>query len=99
MKKLDKIELYTKASRLEANAVPIKTVHFVYDYSLCKKVPNNINGGGKLTLKRVGFNLAAAKREAAIHTCLLTAKPIRIIIQKNLTAGEISLMPKAEMMD
>lgn len=62
VKKLDKIELYTKASRLEANAVPIKTVHFVYDYSLCKKVPNNINGEGKLTLKRVWFQYGSSEK-------------------------------------
>ncbi|MFN8322415.1 MAG: hypothetical protein U0T74_07125 [Chitinophagales bacterium] len=62
MKKLDKIELYTKASRLEVGAVPIKTVHFVYDYSLCKKVPNNINGEGKLTLKRVWFQYGSSEK-------------------------------------
>ena len=50
-------------------STPIKTVHFKYDYSLCKDVPNNsdnysgsvyspttdVNQGGKLTLKRVYF--------------------------------------------
>jgi hypothetical protein len=62
MKKLDKIELYTKASRLEEGAVPIKSVHFVYDYSLCGKVPNNINGGGKLTLKHVWFQYGNSEK-------------------------------------
>jgi hypothetical protein len=62
MKKLDKIELYTKSSRLQPNAVPIKTVHFEYDYSLCKKVPNNINGGGKLTLKKVWFQSGSSEK-------------------------------------
>jgi hypothetical protein len=50
-------------------AIPIKTVHFEYDYSLCDGVPNNDekttdydcdgvadnNDGGKLTLKKVYF--------------------------------------------
>jgi hypothetical protein len=53
----------------KTNAVPIKVVHFVYDYSLCPGVPNNdglpeiVNGSeinlakgkGKLTLKEVYF--------------------------------------------
>lgn len=36
-KKLDKINLYTKADYLKygSNAKPVKTVHFSYDYSLC----------------------------------------------------------------
>ncbi|MDP2387988.1 MAG: hypothetical protein Q8M29_16560 [Bacteroidota bacterium] len=49
LKKLDKIELYTK-KELETNPTnpsPLKTVHFVYDYSLCKGVPNN-NGVSEL---------------------------------------------------
>lgn len=49
------------------NVKPIKTAHFVYDYSLCPKTPNNkgetefVNGidvnlkKGKLTLKKVYF--------------------------------------------
>ena len=71
MWKLEKIALYSKPEyeahkeNLEA-ATPIKTAHFVYDYSLCKKVDNNLheaavspaelaNQGGKLTLKKVYF--------------------------------------------
>ncbi len=41
---LKKIRLYTKADYQDGtnpNAVPIKTVHFTYDYSLCPNVPNN----------------------------------------------------------
>jgi len=66
---LDRIALFTKADLLERgeNAVPIKTVHFEYDYSLCGNTPNNsgnavmVNGQdinirkGKLTLKKVYF--------------------------------------------
>ena len=33
----------------------IKVAHFDYDYSLCPGVPNNLSGGGKLTLKQVYF--------------------------------------------
>lgn len=62
MKKLDKIELYTKASRLEADPVPVKTVHFQYDYSLCSGVPSNISGGGKLTLKKVWFEYGSSEK-------------------------------------
>lgn len=57
---LKKIELYSKAERREkgGSAVPIKTVHFVYDYSLCKNISNTNGTGansGKLTLKSIFF--------------------------------------------
>ncbi|GFD91571.1 hypothetical protein KUL154_03040 [Alteromonas sp. KUL154] len=67
-KKIDKVLLYSKKEYQEKkeNAIPIKTAHFVYDYSLCKELPNNNNStellenelsneGGKLTLKKVFF--------------------------------------------
>jgi len=48
LKKLDKIELYSKRELVTNNGtpIPLKTVHFVYDYSLChgtstKPLPNN----------------------------------------------------------
>ncbi|SOD17739.1 hypothetical protein SAMN06297358_2663 [Pedobacter xixiisoli] len=62
MQKLDSLMLYSAADlRLNgAGAVPIKTVHFVYDYSLCRNYPGNLDAGstdarqgGKLTLKSV----------------------------------------------
>ncbi len=69
MKLLKKISLYSKNDyNNSSNPTPIKTVNFVYDYSLCKGVPNNdglalsgehysgeINEGGKLTLKKIYF--------------------------------------------
>ncbi|MBK8705981.1 MAG: hypothetical protein IPN33_22120 [Saprospiraceae bacterium] len=62
MKYLQKISLYVKRDykKNPATAVAIKVVHFEYDYSLCPKVPNNINYGnpannGKLTLKKIYF--------------------------------------------
>ncbi|WBX75077.1 hypothetical protein PG911_10450 [Tenacibaculum ovolyticum] len=67
-KKIDKILLYSKKDYKEnkEKATPIKTAYFVYDYSLCGKLPNNnksksllenelSNEGGKLTLKKVYF--------------------------------------------
>lgn len=69
LKYLKSITLYSKndAGYASGNAVPIKKVNLVYDYSLCKNVPNNdaghsldpghelANQGGKLTLKKVFF--------------------------------------------
>jgi len=51
--KLDKIELFAKGGEEKL----IKTVNFTFDenYSLCPQVHNNLNGGGKLTLKEVSF--------------------------------------------
>ncbi len=49
---LEKIVLIAK-SRPDK---PIKVVNFSYDYSLVQKLPNNINSGGKLTLKKVWFD-------------------------------------------
>ncbi|MCG8574930.1 MAG: hypothetical protein MI810_08610, partial [Flavobacteriales bacterium] len=61
--KVDRISLYEKEvyETDASTAVPIQTVHFEYDYSLCKNVDNNSTvspgetEGGKLTLKKVWF--------------------------------------------
>ncbi|MBS1687471.1 MAG: hypothetical protein JSS96_02005, partial [Bacteroidetes bacterium] len=55
---LDSIKLYNKHDRFidSASAVPVKSVYFVYDYSLCTGVPNFRSGhgtAGKLTLKKI----------------------------------------------
>ncbi|MFC0773041.1 hypothetical protein [Terrimonas alba] len=60
LKRLKEIRLYSKSDlKLNGNdpskTVPIKVVHLVHDYSLCKGLPNSINNTGKLTLKRVYF--------------------------------------------
>lgn len=71
LKKLDRIDLFARREYLNPppgqSAVPIKSVHFLYDYALCQDVPNNDGGsanpqaneldnqGGKLTLKHVYF--------------------------------------------
>lgn len=57
-RKLDRIDLFTKADYLKygANARPIKTVHFRYSYKLCHNYVLNTNeadGRGKLTLDSV----------------------------------------------
>lgn len=42
--RIETIALYTKAERAKGSkAVPVKTVHFEYDYSLCPNVDNNTN--------------------------------------------------------
>lgn len=63
-KRLDKITLYTKRDYLYSptTAVPVKVVHFVYDYSQCPGIPNSTNGGGKLTLKEVYFTYGKSDR-------------------------------------
>lgn len=68
VRKLDSIKLYSKADWVKngATAIPVKTAHLRYDYSLFRGVPNNqdnpaggvntdITKGGKLTLKKVWF--------------------------------------------
>lgn len=65
LKKLDKIVLFDREDRLtnQADAVPIKTVEFTYDYSLCPGVPNHAEPGmGKLTLKEVRISVGESKR-------------------------------------
>lgn len=63
--KLDKIELFSKRELIEygSNAVPIKTVHFVYNYELCKGIENQmVEGDGKLTLKEIYFTYGKSKK-------------------------------------
>lgn len=75
--KLNKIKLYSKKEYLNnsSNAIPIKTINFDYDYSLCPNVFNNSgiqvqnNEGaqintkkGKLTLKKIWFENGTSKR-------------------------------------
>lgn len=42
-----------------ATPIPLKTIHFKYDYSLCEGIPNKISddlsGDGKLTLKKIYY--------------------------------------------
>ncbi|MDP1801744.1 MAG: hypothetical protein Q8L81_10350 [Bacteroidota bacterium] len=72
--KLDVIKLYSKSEIIAkggvANSVPIKTVRFEYDYSLC---PGTFNSDyestynsdrGKLTLKRIYFSYGNSDKSA-----------------------------------
>ena len=58
LQKLDKIELYARNSDGTQGEL-LQTVHFEYDYSLCRNLPNSatVEGQrvGKLTLKRMWF--------------------------------------------
>jgi len=62
--KLDKIDLYTRDAyeNIGRGGVPIKTVSFKYDYSLCPKTDNNFTGGGKLTLKEINITYGDSKK-------------------------------------
>lgn len=67
-KLLRKIALYVKSDLLNTKSghkpVPVKVVHFEYDYSLCDGVPSNGAGTGKLTLKKVYFTYGNSTRAA-----------------------------------
>jgi hypothetical protein len=65
---LKKIVLYSKTDKYNSEAESIKTVHFKYDYSLCRHTPNS-NGTvsdtltkGKLTLKEVWFTFGNSNK-------------------------------------
>lgn len=55
--RLSKISVFTKGELIKnpTNPKPVKTVHFEYDYSLCKNAPGSLSGYGKLTLRRIYF--------------------------------------------
>jgi hypothetical protein len=60
LKRLKEIRLYSKSDLIANNGnisatIPIKTAHFVYDYSLGYAFPNSIGNEGKLTLRKVYF--------------------------------------------
>lgn len=65
LKKLDRIDLYNKVSRLKLGdeAEPIQSVRFNYDYSLCEGSPQNPSGKGKLTLKSVVISHGDSEKE------------------------------------
>lgn len=68
LQKLDSIRLFSKVDFYTngEKAIPIKVVHFEYDYSQCKGVPNNSNTdpeqSGKLTLRRVYFTYGNSEK-------------------------------------
>ncbi|MBN2833711.1 MAG: hypothetical protein JXR48_01965 [Candidatus Delongbacteria bacterium] len=75
MMKLDEIVLYNRLDYIQDDeaAIPIKTIHFVYDYSLCQNVKNQnysqvfdnneiSNDYGKLTLKQIYFTYGKSQK-------------------------------------
>ncbi|MEI2675231.1 MAG: hypothetical protein V9F05_14410 [Chitinophagaceae bacterium] len=70
LQKLDLLSLFSLIDVQRGNAygydaVPIKTVHLEYDYSLCKNVLNNLSAGsdnGKLALKKVYFTFNGSRK-------------------------------------
>ncbi len=79
-KLLREIDLYSKADYLKngANAIPIKTVHFVYSYELCTGINRNVNSAGtlvsypykdsgKLTLKEIYFTYNGNVKTVALN--------------------------------
>jgi hypothetical protein len=58
LKKLDNIKLTSKKDPTTI----LKQVNFVYDYSLCPGVPNNISAGGKLTLTSIYFTYGTSNK-------------------------------------
>lgn len=64
VQELDSIQLFSSAdlAKNTTNAIPIKVVHFQYDYSLVPGVPNNANGQGKLTLRKLWFTFGNSTR-------------------------------------
>lgn len=64
-KKLDKIVLYAKPDKVKsgAQATPIKTVYFTYDYELCPGTDNSTAPNqGKLTLRSVYFTYGHSQK-------------------------------------
>ncbi|HKK69443.1 MAG TPA: hypothetical protein VJ946_14565, partial [Bacteroidales bacterium] len=66
LKKLSRIELYTRADLKEngSNATPLKTAHFKYSYSLCQGLPNHVDdeNNGKLTLEKIYFTFGDSEK-------------------------------------
>jgi len=63
LERLDTIKYYSNIDWIKDSiqAIPIKTIHFSYDYSLCQNIPVN-PGGGKLTLKKLSFQFGESKK-------------------------------------
>lgn len=64
MLQLDKIELYSLPDfeKNPATAIPLKTVHFDYDYSLCPGYIGHKTQQGKLTLKKIYFTYQGSNK-------------------------------------
>lgn len=58
LRRLDEIDLYTKADLISngTKAKPVKAVHFAYSYRLCPGIDPGMNGSAKLTLDSIWFS-------------------------------------------
>jgi len=78
LQKLDKISLYSKSDYLKnfSNALPIKEVHFVYDYSLYPHIHNNseemITGIDPDNHLNTNFNLNTNKGKLTLRKVFFT---------------------------
>lgn len=69
LNKLDSIELFTYSEAIKTrDKRPLKTVHFEYNYSLCKEDPSSLNEAnpnqnGKLTLIKIWFTNGDSKKQ------------------------------------
>ncbi|HEY6902159.1 MAG TPA: hypothetical protein VI233_15995, partial [Puia sp.] len=66
LKRIDSIRLYSMADFKKGSSIPIKTVAFTYDYSLCPSLPASKGGtgeNGKLTLKQLTFRYDKSAKE------------------------------------
>jgi len=101
LKKLDKIKLYSKADwiRNGANAIPVKTVLFYYDYSLWQNTPNVIGADpskGKLTLRKIVFEFGKSTRgQSNPYEFEYDIAPVN----SNTSGAEYSLMDPLEKND
>lgn len=67
LQKLDSIRLFSRAdwAKDSLNAIPIKSVHMEYDYSITPGVPNRVDSDitkGKLTLRKMYFKFGKSWR-------------------------------------
>ena len=61
--KIDCIKVFTRINYNSGNPVPIKTITFNYDESLCPHIPANGTDSGKLTLKKLYFSYNRSDKE------------------------------------
>lgn len=88
--KLDKITLYAKSdlkANGKANATPLKTVHFQYDYSLCKGIDNSNPSDTSAII--ANQNLWTSGGSTAVTTGKLTLRSVYFTYEKN-TRGALS---------
>jgi len=72
MRRLERVDLYSKPDLIQngVNARPVKSVHFEYDYSLCRNTPNNsgnpVDKGGNAVSEGSSNNVNKNKRKLTL---------------------------------